>query len=60
MPATYSLQQADRYCASVGFFGATREVLRALAFEITQAAFRHALRFGQLQRRPPPLSSNGL
>src|SRR6266480_2271503 len=32
--ANYSLQQADRYCASVGFFGATQELLAATSLEI--------------------------
>src|SRR4029077_15912238 len=40
MAGTYSPRQADRYCASVGFFGATLESLLATSLEIKIAAWQ--------------------
>src|SRR6266576_1900754 len=34
MTGTYSPEQTDRYCASVGFFGATKELVSATSLEI--------------------------
>jgi uncharacterized membrane protein YccC len=40
MAGTYSPRQADRYCASVGFFGATLELVLATSLEIKIAALQ--------------------
>jgi uncharacterized membrane protein YccC len=40
MAGTYSPGQADRYCASVGFFGATLELVLATSLEIKIAALQ--------------------
>jgi hypothetical protein len=34
MNGTYSLEQTDRYCASVGFFDTTQELVSAISLEI--------------------------
>src|SRR5436190_17172936 len=47
MNGTYSPEQTDRYCASVGFFGATQELVAAISLEIKDCVLAKANRHGR-------------